>query len=125
MSGILKRIVDSMLKHIGNFLSPIVYLSVWYVFLLLASKYIPFAQKDPDLFSVLSFLILLSGLITRSTVWSIGHKQFGIKGSSRSRIINFHNGDFWFDLYGDSPMLEKEKTKGFIRTLIDKSKTEE
>lgn len=108
-------------------LSPLVYLSVWYYFVKFSFDNLLFPDFNPDLFLFLSFLILVFSLITKSTSWSIGHTSFGIKGDSRTRLLNYHkgdSGDSWFDLFGDNPeLLKNEEIKALIKDLTDSTAT--
>jgi len=108
-------------RSVWNAFSPIVYLAVWFLFVKFSFDNFFYLNFNPDLFLFLSFLVLVFGLITKSTSWSIGHTSFGIKGDSRARIINYHkneSGDFWFDLFADNPeLLEKEEIVSLIEKL--------
>lgn len=114
------------IKNIKNFISfliPIIYLGVWYLFI----KFVSLDTiNNQDLFLTLSFLILVFGIITKSAIWSIGHEKFGIKGDSRSKVINYHKnevGDSWFDLYGDNPDIVTDKeVQQFIKELAASNK---
>lgn len=114
----MKKININLIKPLGNFLTPIIYLFVWFIFIKLSTDYLSLKLLDNDLYLVLSFLILLFGLIAKSTSWSIGHEKFGAKGDSRARVINFHGSEhFWFDLFADNPEILKEKK---LIDLIDR-----
>ncbi|MEK9201200.1 MAG: hypothetical protein AAB909_04485 [Patescibacteria group bacterium] len=113
-----------IIRGFGNFLSPIIYLSVWYLFIKLSSKEIPQIVVNSDTFLFLSFVVFVFGLVTKSTSWSIGHEKFGIKGDSHGKLISYHrgdSGDTWFDLFTDNPDL-LEKNKDFIEKLTSKTK---
>ncbi|OGJ16391.1 MAG: hypothetical protein A2632_02855 [Candidatus Pacebacteria bacterium RIFCSPHIGHO2_01_FULL_46_16] len=112
--------IPKILQSVAKFFSPIVYLLIWYLFLILLSKNIPSLSFNSDSVLFVSFVVFSLGLITKSTAWLIGHEKFGLKGDSRSRIINFHkndSGDYWFDLLADNPELLKDKD---IREFIEK-----
>lgn len=117
---------EKLLKSLGSFLSPILYLFVWYFFLKISLESIPLAESQQGMFLILSFLIFIFGFVVKSTSWSIGHDKFGIKGDSRARIINFHrndSGDSWFDLFADnSELLKDEKIRDLIKELTSKDK---
>lgn len=119
-----KQEVLKVLESVAKFCSPIFYLLIWYLFLILLSKNIPSLSFNPDSVLFVSFTVFSLGLITKSTAWSIGHDKFGLKGDSRSRIINFHkndSGDSWFDLFADNPDLLKDKEiREFIKELTVK-----
>lgn len=121
MKKFLEKIdLDMLLQSLGNFITPILYLCVWYLFLLFLTQNIPSLTFNSDTVLLLSFIIFTLALITKSSSWSIGHDKFGIKGDSRSRLLNFHKGesaDFWFDLFADNPDLIKDKD---IQSLIEK-----
>lgn len=113
--------VSKWLKSIGSFLSPIIYLLFWYFFLVFVSRNIPTLSFNSDTVLILSFVVFILGLITKSPSWSIGHDKFGVKSDSRSRLINFHkseSGDYWFDLFADNPeVLNKEEIRKLIEEL--------
>lgn len=112
-------------QKIGGFLSPIIYAFVWLFFLHLATRWLPQKIIANDLFLALYSTVFLFTLISKSTSWSIGHDKFGIKGDSRAKVINYHHGDFWFDLFADNPELLKDKeVQKFINSLISQSKKE-
>ncbi|MBI4004584.1 hypothetical protein HY358_00440 [Candidatus Roizmanbacteria bacterium] len=112
---------NTTLISLGRFFTPIIYLSIWGIFLFLIAKNIPSLTLYSDTVLFLSFVIFTLALISKSSSWSIGHDKFGLKGDSRSRIINFHkgeSGDFWFDLFADNPDLLKDKDVGqFVEKL--------
>src|SRR3989338_10501364 len=118
--------IPKILQSVAKFFSPIVYLLIWYLFLILLSKNIPSLSFNSDSVLFVSFVVFSLGLITKSTAWLIGHEKFGLKGDSRSRIINFHkndSGDYWFDLLADNPELLKTKIyAGLFKNLLPKKR---
>lgn len=115
-------LINELLKPFGSFISPIVYLAVWFLFLKLSSDNIVIIRQNPELFLSLSFLVYVFLLIIKSTTWSIGHTHFGLKGDSRARLIGYHKEDadnYWFDLFADNPeLLKDDKVKDLIEELI-------
>lgn len=110
-------------KLLWMLMEPIVYAFSWIVLLGIASFILPKEIILNDNFLIIYTLVFMLTLITKSTSWSIGHDKFGIKGDSRSRILNYHNGELWFDLFADNPELVKdEKVKELIEYLTKKEK---
>ncbi len=111
-------------RKIGSFFTPIIYALVWVGLLGLASIWLPQDLITNGYFLILYTIVFLFTTISKSTSWSIGHDKFGIKGDSRSRIINYHGdeeGKFWFDLFADNPgLLEKTKIQDLIKFLTKK-----
>lgn len=101
---------------------PIVYSVAWILMLWFAGLFLPKEIVSNPYFLVLYTIVFLFIAISKSTSWSIGHEKFGIKGDSRSRIINYHgdeDGKFWFDLFADNPeQLKEEKIQALLRLLV-------
>lgn len=110
-------------KFILEFLSPILYAFFWLVLLFVTSLWIPEQVILKDQFIPFLTIVYLFTLIIKSTSWAIGHEKFGIKGDSRSRVINYHRGEtgeksVWFDLFADNPnLLNNEGIRNFIKEL--------
>lgn len=109
------------LKKLGVFLAPIIYTFIWLFLLIALSKNLPKEIIENNLFLPLYTIVFLFVLIAKFTSWSIGHEKFGIKGDARSRIINYHGKDYWFDLFADNPdLLREDKIKELLKLLTKK-----
>ncbi len=118
------QICLKIFPKIGNFFTPIIYAFAWLALLSLANNWLPKEIVTDDKFLGFFTIVFLFLLISKSTIWSIGHDKFGIKGDSRSRVINYHsgdNGDSWFDLFADNPELLKDKEiQQLIKYLVER-----
>ena len=110
------------LQKIGELLTPIIYALVWVLLLLFAGLFLPKEIINNPYFLPLYTIVFLFVAVSKSITWSIGHDKFGIKGDSRSKIINYHGdeeGKFWFDLFGDnSALLKDKKIQDLIKLLV-------
>lgn len=107
-------------KQIIEFSSPVLYALFWLLLLIGASEWLPEQITSDKQFLPIFTIVFLFALASKTTLWSIGHEKFGIKGDSRSKIINYHRGEngeksVWFDLFADNPDLLRDKD---IRDLI-------
>lgn len=85
---------DKWYKRIIVALLPILYLTIWFVFVLVCKNVGIFDKLDVNPFLTLSFLIMFFGMITKSTSWSIGNEWFKISGDSK-RHIEYSSHDNW------------------------------
>ena len=85
---------DKWYKKVVVTLIPILYLTVWLVFVYVCKSVGFFSELNSGVFLTLSFLILLSGMIMKSTSWSIGNQWFNVSGDSK-RHIEYSSHDNW------------------------------
>lgn len=108
-------------KKFCIFLTPIIYTFVWLLLLIVLSKNLPQEIIENNLFLPLYTIVFLFVLVAKFTSWSIGHDKFGIKGDARSRVINYHGKDYWFDLFADNPdLLKDDKIEKLLKLLTKK-----
>lgn len=118
------ELVYKSFSAIAKFVSPVIYGFTWLGLLSLAYHWLPPQVTENDAFLIIYTIVFLFALIAKSAAWTIGTEYFGIKGDSRSRLINYHgsgNGDYWFDLFADNPeLLKDEKVREFIKYITKK-----
>ena len=85
---------DTWYKKVINALLPVLYLTIWFIFVLLCKNFGFFEKLDTGLFLTLSFLVMFFGMITKATSWSIGNQLFNVSGDSK-RHIEYSSHDNW------------------------------
>lgn len=85
---------SSWQRKLFDVLLVVSYLVIWFTFVFISKNLGFFESLDSGFFLTLSFLIMVFGMITKSTSWSIGNKFFSVTGDSK-RHIEYSSHDNW------------------------------